>query len=299
MFYVRAYGLLFRSPIALPFAPAEPGRPDVTIRFGAVDASPGENAVAYGLWRACPGALVMDDPMAGRILVRGGEEIVIAGDNPDAARVFLTGSALTALLQQRGFLTLHASSVMTPHGAAAFIGVSGAGKSTLMAALLRRGHALIADDVTALSPDAAGDLAAIPAFPAARLWGETMDALAMSRDGAQRRMAGLDKFVTPIANFHAGPTAIRCVYGLAPELRADVAIDPIEAAEGFALITRNTHRRRISAAMGLAAPHFAMATRFSASARFAMARRPIDGFMIEALADAIEADLAAAAGRAR
>lgn len=74
-----------------------------------------------------------------------------------------------ALLHQRGELTLHASAFVIDGEAVALTGRSGKGKSTLAAALVRRGHQLLSDDITVVRRSADGKLLAVPGSPHLRL----------------------------------------------------------------------------------------------------------------------------------
>src|SRR5207244_417714 len=85
-------------------------------------------------------------------LVTGGNlvDFEAAPEADDAARLVLLGSCTGALLYQRGLIPLHANAVVTPRGGAVLIaGRIGAGKSTTTLSLLRMGHRLLADDISA------------------------------------------------------------------------------------------------------------------------------------------------------
>ena len=68
---------------------------------------------------------------------------------PQAA-TYLLGSVAGLVLQNLGAVCLHASTVNIDGFAVAFVGPPGTGKSTTAAALLRRGHAIITDDVAVI-----------------------------------------------------------------------------------------------------------------------------------------------------
>ena len=68
----------------------------------------------------------------------------------------------------RGLYGFHASAVLTPVGAVAFLGASGKGKSTLAASLLERNCRLLGDDCLMVRSGDAG-YEAIPTYPAVRL----------------------------------------------------------------------------------------------------------------------------------
>lgn len=91
----------------------------------------------------------------------------------DAATYFL-GPVLGLLLRLRGVTCLHASAVAFRNSAVAFAGPEGAGKSTTAAALARRGHAVISDDIVALL-EREGAFFALPAYPYLSLWPESVD----------------------------------------------------------------------------------------------------------------------------
>lgn len=69
----------------------------------------------------------------------------------------------TALLGGRE--GLHAGSVIMGTDAVAIVAGSGGGKSTLVAELMKRGHRLVADDITMLEPAALGRPLALPGPP--------------------------------------------------------------------------------------------------------------------------------------
>jgi len=63
---------------------------------------------------------------------------------------YLLGPVFGLLLRLRGVTCLHASAVAFEDWAVVFVGPEGAGKSTTAAALAKRGHAVLSDDIVAL-----------------------------------------------------------------------------------------------------------------------------------------------------
>jgi hypothetical protein len=89
---------------------------------------------------------------------------------------YILGPVLGLLLRLRGVPCLHASAVAFGNSAVAFAGSEGAGKSTTAAALARRGHAVISDDIVALvEPE--GSISVLPAYPYLSLWQESVKIL--------------------------------------------------------------------------------------------------------------------------
>jgi len=92
------------------------------------------------------------------------------------AAVYLLGPVLGLLLRLRGVTCLHASAVAFGHQAVAFAGPAGAGKSTTAAALGRRGHAIVSDDIVAIEEREDGFFV-FPAHPYLGLWPDSVEML--------------------------------------------------------------------------------------------------------------------------
>jgi hypothetical protein len=103
---------------------------------------------------------------------------------------YLLGPVLGLLLRLRGVTCLHASAVALDDQSVLFVGSAGAGKSTTAAALAKLGHAVLSDDIVALStapplpalngsPDHAAarelfTLYVLPAYPHLSLWPDSV-----------------------------------------------------------------------------------------------------------------------------
>ena len=213
-----AYGLHVRSPIALPFAP-RPGRPagapDVVVRFDPTPAAlpaPARVRKKVGIqWEAASGAFLMNVDGAARYLVSDGRDILVelCGGSDSEIVGSLTGQVFAALLQQRGVMTFHASAIETRAGAVLFAGHSGAGKSSLIAALIERGYTMLADDVTGVVLDPSGRPEARAAFPATRLWADTVHTLDWHGRTRGRVHETLEKYLVPVERFCTSPRVAR------------------------------------------------------------------------------------------
>lgn len=303
----RAYGLLIRSDLELPFCAAAAGstpqRPDLRVRLGRVpDALPVASS-RLGLWEAAPGNFLLRVPGTGAFQVTDGAEIVVDVENGmnDAVVTCLTGSVLGACLHQRGIVPLHASAVATPEGdAILFAGRVGMGKSTLLAALVERGYAMIADDVTGIVLGADGWPVSLSGYPTVRLWADTMDKMGWERTAAPRDVReGRDKHKVPIRRFCNADAPLRGVFLLESHNRESIEIEPVAPASAFAPLARNTYRGRLVAAFGREREHFRV---IAATANHAWVRkvtRPLAPFVLDDLADRIEEHLDAAPMPAR
>jgi hypothetical protein len=97
--------------------------------------------------------------------------------NPELIRAYLLGSAIGAVMHQRGILPLHASSVRTAQGVVAFSGPRGFGKSTIAAGLWQHGFDMLSDDILALKVNAGGQVACLRGAPALKLLPDALSRL--------------------------------------------------------------------------------------------------------------------------
>lgn len=135
----------------------------------------------FRIWRAADGKLLRMDYVDGvqfwfdrlgtSLWCTWPENLAIS----DAA-VYLLGPVLGLLLRLRGVTCLHASAVALGERAVVFAGPAGAGKSTTAAALGRRGHAIVSDDIVAIE-ERDGGFFVFPAHPYLGLWPESVEML--------------------------------------------------------------------------------------------------------------------------
>jgi serine kinase of HPr protein (carbohydrate metabolism regulator) len=94
----------------------------------------------------------------------------------------LIGVVLPCAFHREGAWCMHASAVLTPAGAVAFVAPRGTGKSTLAAACVQHGWTLVADDVVVLR-DRGGLLTVTPSGVPLRLGAETARAVGVATSG--------------------------------------------------------------------------------------------------------------------
>jgi hypothetical protein len=206
-----AFGLSFGSNVAIPGligSEMHAAAPDVEIFLGArpldVEAHAGapedlyyvsidtdeQGEPGFRIWRtAAGGSLRMDyadgvqfwfDRRGTSVWCTWPANLTIA----DAA-VYLLGPVLGLVLRLRGVTCVHASATAFGDYAVAFAGPPGAGKSTTVAALGRRGHPIISDDIVAVE-ERDGRFFVPPAHPYLGLWPESVEMLY----GGRKRIPG-------------------------------------------------------------------------------------------------------------
>jgi len=244
-----AYGLRIHSGLVCPELPVhteEAGDPDVT--FCLLPPSPLESdTLENGYYDVQPGIFRLAVPGVAQFRVEGGCRILIVPlpDVPlEKVRLFLLGSAMGALLYQRGLFPLHGSAVETPWGAMIFVGAQGEGKSTLAAEFHRKGYRLLSDDVCAVALTAQG-LTILPALAQIRLCADAFERLGAPR-GAHFHV---DKFMVPLGDGYCpDPVPLRAIHVLRhsdSENSADwaaPAFDPILGFERVQCLLENLYR---------------------------------------------------------
>jgi len=297
MYTYFCYGLVISSEFKLTsLHPIAPEPADVIIRQHSV--SP-DGLEAPNLTRALAqikqDKVWMDIPCIARYLVSDGKEIVVEpyenADEPSIA-AYLLGSAMGAILHQRGCLVLHASAVQVGEGAVLFCGKSGEGKSTLAAALQQKGFHLLSDDVVPIDQNSL----LLGGLPKIKLWQDSLEQLGISKSGLQPVRPKLNKFNLPIeSNFSpAEKLPIRAIYFIRKSdrcLEGEFIINSLEGMPKFNLIKLNTYRRHFMQGMGLMPRHFELCTNLSKRVSMKTATRPEKGFTAHSFADAILDDL--------
>ena len=287
-----AHGLCIASDFAVPWLPAGPDRaPDVTVRRGAV---PAVSANQFVFWEASPGAFHLEVDGLARFRVTGGTDILVepVGEDEHALAVALVGSPLAVCLQQRGVLTLHASALDTAAGAVLFLGHPGAGKSTLLAALVERGYAMLADDLTGVFGGPRGQPRALPAFPCVRLWMDTLDMFALGERTAYCRVRpGMDKYLLPVDRVCNRPRNVRAAYVLVPHNLEAIELRRVGPGDAVARLALHTYQRGFLRGLGLQAGHFSAITALAGRVPVADLTRPRHVRCIAALADRVERDV--------
>lgn len=238
-----AYGLRIQAEMEcpeLPFFPLDTEAPDVTIQLlpARADAlEPLEN----GHFEVHPRVFRLSVPQVAQYRVEDGQRIFIT-PLPDVSaeriRLFLLGSALGALLYQRGLFPLHGSAVETRWGAMIFVGAQGAGKSTVAAQFHRQGYRLLSDDVCAVAADSEG-LNVLPALAHFRLCTDAYERLG-TRHGAR---FDVDKFVVPMGEGYCPhPVPLRAIHILSDHESAEPEFKVLQGFDRVQRLLENLYR---------------------------------------------------------
>ncbi|HEV2289483.1 MAG TPA: hypothetical protein VGR81_11065 [Candidatus Acidoferrales bacterium] len=195
--------------------------------------------------RYCDGPSFLVDAAARNISIHCPKTISF-----DEAALFFVGPVLGIVLRLRGVSCLHASAARIGDSAIAFVGCEGAGKSTTAALFAQKGHAILTDDIVALS-ERAGEFIVSPAYPYLNLWPESVAMLhgpvgaagAVPRDADKRqiRLDGRD------SAFQREALPLRAIYLLAQRSSAADAprIEPLSPQDALVALVANTYGNKL------------------------------------------------------
>jgi hypothetical protein len=181
----------------------------------------------------------------GQFLMRQGREIVFDPDpscEPRTVGLYLRGTCFAILLQQRGNLVLHASASAAGGRAVLFCGPSGAGKSTMAALLCRHGYPLLNDDVCSLAPVAGDTYEVQPDGCMLKLWAESLDQLAWSKQADMAVRSDVEKyFYAPPASERSGQP-VGAIYILREAPANSPSIERLSVIEGLRELKRHAYQ---------------------------------------------------------
>lgn len=299
LYYYSAYGLSFASELELPplqqLSPRpSPFIPDVEIVRGPVPRSL-ENPLKNGVrFQIKPGHLLMQMDGVARFYVTGGHRIVVEsepGSSEADMRVFLLGSVMVALFHQRKLLPLHASAIRVRDHCVIFCGPSGSGKSTAAHAFVRRGYAMLTDDICVTDPGQNREPMAFPGYPGFKLWEDSLLKYGDDPGVYTRIRQQLKKYMVPVpGQFNPEPLPIAKIYILSPSNSHDIRLQPVTGLNTFSALRRQTCKFKFIKFMGTADSYLQRAAQLSSRVPVIEVFRPIRPFLPNRLADILAED---------
>jgi hypothetical protein len=238
------------------------------------------------------GRVLLDLSPIARFLVAPNSIMVDISVSPEALdwRVRLLGPALGLMCYLRGIVPLHASSVRIGKRTIAIAGRSCAGKSTLAAALLRRNHSLVTDDICAVT-SSFGRPIVLPSFPALKLAPDSLKSLGIDTSSLAHVWLDTDKFLLPaIDSFNPAPTSLDRIYLLEDAVEGDNAIVSVNGAYAFERLSEIYYRAEIGRLLCQPSASFAIVAQLAGQVAVRRLVRRTDFASLPQLASLIEAD---------
>lgn len=258
---------------------------DALVQYGSLSVSSSENRT----WKQGED-IYLSWPSLGTFRVRAGEEITIdpaLGIDEAELRPAILGVCMAVLLHQRGLLVLHASASVVGGRAIAFLGDKGWGKSTTNAALHKRGHAFLTDDILAIALQPSP--VAYPAFPQMKLWPSAVAALGDEPMALPKLLPQMEKRQLLFEeNLCQQAVPLKAIYLLGKG--AELSISPLPTSEILGHLFRHSYSGRCGKDLlqrGESA-HFLQCMALARQVPFYRLQRPSNLDGLGAIAQAVE-----------
>lgn len=276
-------GSEFELPMRAPLLVEDFTSTDVVFRLGAVPECLPHISHRGPNWAANERSLLLELPEIGRFLCEEGARLTLCpapGAFLDDIAVFVTGTAMAAILYQRGAMLLHGSAVVHDGRAFLFCGDSGAGKSTLAAALVQAGASFLADDVCSIDLSDSAVPRAVADGRFLRLYSDSIAQTGLTDAVGSRVRRRIDKYHISVGD---GPEAstdsapVAAIYMLAgSHAAAPPGISQLPNLEAAQALLHNSYRRRIALAYAHQGQIAAQAFRLLSCAGIFLLRRAVN-----------------------
>lgn len=293
--YYALFSLNIESAIACPQLPIGVDCPDIRIRYGKAPENL-DNVLAKGVrYQASENQFLLIVDNIAKYLVENGTDVTIER-NPGASdakvNLFLLGSAMGALLHQRGILPLHGSAIEYKGEGIVFVAPSGYGKSTLAAAFCKRGYRVLADDIAAISFDDAEKPIVLPGSGALKLWQDSLEQLDHQVDSLPRVREELNKHYLPLnGDFCSQPVALQRIYQISHSNESTFNVEMSTGLKKANVLIDNTYRVRFLNGIGGKSAHFQQCAKIAQQTQIKTLNRPKHPFLLDELVDFLEEDL--------
>ena len=222
-----------------------------------------------------------------RFMVSNGNTITVdvqANVDQQTVKLYLLGSAMGAILQQRGNLVLHGNAIRFGNTAVIVLAQSGVGKSTLAAEFLRRGYQLLADDVCAIDQNGYAQ----SSYPYLKLWQSALDKLKLD----QRELIPIreqnEKFYYPLnAAFYGDSLPVSAIYVLNKASVDNLKLIELKGINKLRTFQNNKYRPQYAAKMNIVHKHIIQFSEILIKIKVTRIIRPEKGFRLEELAQHI------------
>lgn len=291
-------GLHIASAVPLRGVPERPAAPeDISILLAQTEPPSMAEAKTHEL---LPGIVMLHEQdgdwwleHAGRVLMRVRRDSMLVyrlRPMPDGElSVFLLGSGLGQVLQLRGIFALHGSALWYRDRGLIVTGESGAGKSTTAMGLLRRGAALISDDLSPLRFPENGGAEVLPGYPTMKLWGDALDRFGMPQGDLGQVLQGYNKWVLSAREvFTEEPRPVAAVFQLVPAEVDRVEIEHMQGMDAFITYAGQVYRMRAVPILGIEKEHFNFCTQMAETVPVYRITRPHKRWTVEAVLKAVE-----------
>jgi len=175
--------------------------------------------------------------------------------DPASIQLFLNGSALGAILHQRGVVPFHGSSFVWNQTGVMICGRSGAGKSSVTTAFCQQGARLINDDVTPVQIDSAGSML-VPIRTRMKLWDDTLNTLQLEGVHKERIRPQLTKYYIDLPETCQSAQPLQYLFVLDTHQKETVLTTELSGLEKFNALRMQIYRKVYLKGMPQTAQHY-------------------------------------------
>ncbi|MGE4569592.1 MAG: hypothetical protein AB7C90_10490 [Bacteroidales bacterium] len=194
--------------------------------------------------------------------------------DPASIQLFLNGSALGAILHQRGVIPFHGSSFVWNGTGVMICGGSGAGKSSVATAFCRQGARLINDDVTPVQIVGAEPML-VPIRTRMKLWDDTLSTLQLEAVSKERIRPQLTKYYIDLPDTCQSEHPLQYLFILETHQKESLPISVLSGVEKFNALRMQIYRKLYLKGMPRTAQHyFAQLFRLASNIRVIRVVRP-------------------------
>lgn len=258
----RVHGLALRSEIAFPeLIPDHAGSPpDVEVILGKVPSALPDPLFDGARAQAARGTFLLRIPGVAGYHFSTRSRVVVEphpASEPQDVRTFFLSSVLGALIHAFELVPLHASAVRVGNGCLLLVGASGSGKSTLAGELIRRGHDLVADDLTTITTGEDGEARAQPGYRALRLWSDALPRLEGIASEPRQGRTGHERRTIVLGGVNPSiPLPVRSIFILRLRREGAVAVRRLQGAAKARALVEQTFRLHLLPALGSTSCHY-------------------------------------------
>jgi len=224
-----------------------------------------------------------------------GNEILI-DIHPEAqlkdVKVFLYASVFGGLCHLRGTLPLHAGAIMHNGDAYLFTGNTGAGKSTTVAALQKRGYAVLTDDLAPLKFNALNQATLSQGISRIKLWGDALDQISIPYLPEDQIRDDVKKFHTPVnKKLEENEFLVRKIFVLEPHGKEELTCTELKGKKKIVEVMKHTFRTQLIEGFDLKKSHFEKCAQLINQVQIYKIKQPRKENRLEELIDLIEQHL--------
>lgn len=292
-----AFGLKIASEIPIPELQlcGEKSEPDLRVMIGKVPKEIEAAIESRANYQAGKNQLLFHIKNVGSYYIKNGNQILITPDpngEIKGIRLFLLGSAMGAVLYQRGIFPIHGSAVVVNELCFIITGNQGAGKSTLASAFKNKGYWVLTDDIAAVSFDKEGVPWVYPSYPQQKLWKDSLELMGSKVASLSSIYGRLDKYAVTIQDqFCQTPKRLTGIYELKKGHCQNPWLRKLSGMDKLAVLINNSYRFGFIRGLDLKEPIFRDAVLLIKQISVSRITRPEGLFSVKDQLTLIENDL--------